>query len=259
MKSLPSILLLIAAGSFAVHAEIPAGWSTNFAATMSAAESSQQPALVYFTASWCGTCKLMSRVTLADPALSETISNIEHVAVDIDEHPDLASKHGISAVPTFIILSIADDEVERTTGFQAVGDFLPWLTNSVSEAKAAMVRQALARKSLADVDQLLASTETNSIHLAAVKLFGLCDERDSAVVQAAADRLKTIANRDPAALVDGLNDPRLATRIQIANALHYNIGDGFDVDPWSDAATREKKILAWREQLTRTPDSKASN
>jgi thioredoxin 1 len=259
MKLLPVILFLIAAGSFAVRAEIPAGWSTNYAATISAAESAQQPALVYFTASWCGPCKLMSRITLADPALSETVSDIEHVAVDIDEHPDLASKHGIGAVPTFIMLSTADDEVERTTGFQAVGDFLPWLTNSVSEAKAAIVRQALARKSLADVDQLLASTEANSIHLAAVKLFGLCDERDNAVVQAAADRLKTIANRDPAALLDGLNDPRLATRIQIANALHYNIGDGFDVDPWSDAATREKRILAWREQLKRTPDSKASN
>jgi hypothetical protein len=91
-----------------------------------------------------------------------------------------------------------------------------------------------------------------------VKLFGLCGERDNAVVQEATDRLKALANDDPAALPVGPNDPRLATRIQIANALHYRIGNGFDVDPWSDAATREKRILTWREQLTKTPDSKAS-
>jgi thioredoxin-like negative regulator of GroEL len=259
MKSIPSILFLIFAGSLVVRAEIPAGWSTNYTATMSAAESTQQPALVYFTASWCGPCKLMSRMTLTDPAVLQTISGIEHVAIDIDEHPDLASKHNISAVPTFIMLSTAENEVERTTGFQAPDDFLQWITNSVSAARTAVVRQALSRKSLADVDQLLTSTETNSIHPAAVKLFDLCDERDTSVVQAAADRLKTIASRDAAALLDGLNDPRLATRIQVANVLHYKIGDVFDVDPWSDAATREKRILAWREKLTKPPDSKVSN
>ena len=80
-------------------------------------------------------CKLMSRFTLANPALSETVSNIEHVAVDIDEHPDLASKHGVSAVPTFIVPSTADDEVECPTGFQAICDFLPWLTSGISEAQ----------------------------------------------------------------------------------------------------------------------------
>jgi len=198
----------------------------------------------------------MSRMTLADPEVLPAISGMEHVAIDIDEHPDLAAKHNISAVPAFIMLSPAQNEVERTTGFQAPDDFLQWLTNSVSEAKEAMVRQALSRKNLAAVDRLLNSTETNSIQLAAVKLFNLCDERDPAIVQAAADRLKTIASRDPAALLDGLGAPRLATRIQVANALHYRIGDVFDVDPWSDAATREKRILAWRERLAKTPDSK---
>ena len=157
------------------------------------------------------------------------------------------------------MVSTAEDEVERTTGFQAPGDFLQWLTNSISEAKAAMVRQALSKKNLADVDQLLASTEMNSFQQAVEKLYDLCDERDPAIVQAAADRLKTLASRDPAALLDGLKDPRLATRIQVANALHFKIGDAFDVDPWSDTAIREKKILVWRSELAKTPDAKVSN
>jgi len=56
-------------------------------------------------------------------------------------------------------------------------------------------------------------------------------------------------------LLDGLNDPRLATRIQVANALHFKIGDGFDVDPWSDVANRQKGVLVWREKLTNGKDS----
>jgi thioredoxin-like negative regulator of GroEL len=201
----------------------------------------------------------MSLTTLADPGVSRAISGIEHVAVDIDEHPDLATKYGVTAVPTFIMLSTSEDEAERITGFQAAGDFLQWVTNGVSEAKADMVRQALARTNLAEVDRLLASTETNSIHEAAMELFDLCGERDTAVVQAAAARLKTMAGRDPSDLLDGLNDPRLAIRIQAANALRYKIGDAFDVDPWSDAVTREKRIPVWREQLAKTPGSKAAN
>ena len=259
MKSFKSILFWFIAGSLVVRAEIPAGWSTNYAATIQAAESAQQPALVYFTASWCGPCKLMGSITLTEPAVSQAISGIEHVAVDIDEHPDLAAKHNISAVPTFIMLSTAEDEAERTTGFQAPGDFLQWLTNSISGAREAMVRQALSKKNLADVDQLLVSTETNSFQQAVMKLFDLCDERDPAIVQAAAARLKTAASRDPVALLDGLNDPRLATRIQVTNALHLKIGDAFDVDPWSDAETREKRILEWRDKLEKMVDPKFSN
>jgi hypothetical protein len=95
--------------------------------------------------------------------------------------------------------------------------------------------------------------ETNSTHLAAEKLFDLCDMRDAVLVEAAANRLKKLATRDPGILLDGLNDPRLATRIQVANTLQSSIGDPFDVDPWSDAVSRQKRILAWREKLTKPP------
>ncbi|MGO8766867.1 MAG: thioredoxin family protein [Limisphaerales bacterium] len=197
----------------------------------------------------------MTRITLTNPEVIQTFSNIEHVAIDIDEHPDLASQHGISAVPTFILLSPTGNEVDRTTGFQPAGDFLQWLTNGVSEAKEAVVRQALSKQALADVDRLLVATGTNSAHLAAVELFNLCAMRDDDIVQAAATRLKTLARRDPAALLDGLNDSRLAVRIQSANALNLVIGDSFDVDPWGDLAVREKAINTWREKLTEASEA----
>ena len=249
MRPLPIILFLLVAARAVVRAEIPANWSTNYDTTISAAAIAQQPVLVYFTASWCGPCKLMSRLTLTDPAVLRVISNVERVAVDIDEHPDLATKHGVNAVPTFILLSNTNDEVERVTGFQGPGEFLPWLTNSISEAKAGIIRQAVTKKEMLEVDELLAESRTNSTQQAFEILCNLCDDRDKAVVQAAVNRLNAIASHDSGALLEGLNDPRVATRIQVANLLRLKIGERFDVDPWSDAASRYKKVFDWREQL----------
>ena len=240
------LLFLLAAGGVAVRADVPAGWSTNYAAILALAGANQRPALAFFTASWCGPCKLMTSVTLADPAVTQALSNLNHVAVDIDAQSDLASQHGITAVPTFLLLSAEGNEVDRTTGYQPAGDFLAWLTNGVSAAKAAAIQQALSRQTLAEVDQLLAGNGTNSARLAAAKLLDLCAMRDDGVVQAAAARLKTLAGRDPAAVLDGLDDPRLAVRIQSANALRLAVGDAFDVDPWGDAAARRKGIESWR-------------
>jgi thioredoxin-like negative regulator of GroEL len=251
MKLLSTILSLLMAGGLAAHAELPADWSTNCADVLSSAETAQRAALVYFTASWCGPCKLMTRLILTDPVIVQSLSNVDHVAVDIDEHSDLASKYGVQAVPTFILLS-SGQEVDRSTGFQSVADFFRWLTNGVDEVQAAATRLVLAKSELAEVDQLLASANTNSSRLAAVKLFDLCAGRDDALVQAAVGRLKTVASRDPVAVLDGLEDSRLAARIQTANVLREALGEKFDVDPWCDADTLKMEANVWREKLARS-------
>ena len=249
MKSPSAILFVLGFAVWVTRAELPADWCTNYNATLAAAATNQRPALVYFTASWCGPCKLMTRITLTDPAVTQALSNVEHVAIDIDEHSDLASQHGISAVPTFIMFSATGDEVDRTTAFQPAGDFVQWLTNGISDAKAAAIRKTFSKQALADVDQLLVSTATNSTRQAELKLFDLCAVRDDAIVRAAASRLEKLAARDPISLLDGLDHPCLATRIAVANALRDAIGDSFDVDPWSDTVTREKTINIWRAKL----------
>jgi len=249
MKTVPAILLLVLGLATNARAEVPAGWSTNYAAALSQAAKEQEPALVFFTASWCGPCKLMARSTLSEASVEQVLSNFARVAIDIDEQREVAAEHGIEAVPTFVLLSPAGDEVRRVTGFQSPVDFVPWLTIGLSNAKEAALRLALARKTLVDVDQRLASTNIDAVRQCASKLFELCASRDEPMVRLAAERLTVLASRQPAALLDGLGDPWLAVRIQVANALRVQLGEEFNVDPWAEPAVRAEAVQKWRTQL----------
>jgi thioredoxin 1 len=245
MKHWIHLLVFSACVTLTSHADVPAGWSTNTNSIYQTA-GSKQPVLVFFTASWCQPCKLMSRLTLTNDAVKEVVSTMTHVAVDIDEHQDLAGKYGIDGVPTFVLLSDTGTEVRRTSGFQPAPDFLRWLTNGVSDAQVAIARRDAFEKKIAEIDKLLVTPNNEAIHQAAVQLLEVCAERDEAIARAAAERLKKVAAHDPAALLDGLVDPRLAARIQIANALRDHFGDAFDFDPWADLAERSKNAQKWR-------------
>jgi len=250
MKYLIPIFLLLPIATPMARATSPLAWSTHTNAIYGIA-GSKQPVLVFFTADWCTYCKLMERTTLTNDAVKQVVTNMTHIVVDIDEHQDLAQKFGIDGVPTFLVLSDTGTEVRRSSGFQAASDFLRWLTNGVTEAHVATARREAFEKQIADVDQLLTSTNNEALHQAAQQLFSVCAEREETIARAAAERLKKVAARDPAALVDGLVDPRLAARIQIANALRDHFGDSFDFDPWAALADRSKSAQQWRLKLTK--------
>ena len=254
MKKLRLILTALSAATcVTARAELPAGWSTNLTVALTNAQTGQRPLLVYFTASWCGPCKLLARTTLTNDAVVETLSTLTHVAVDVDEHPDLAQRYNVQAMPTFMMLTSDGTEVLRATGYQSADEFQDWLTNSLSEMREAVARQIRFKEELVQIDKLLASGGSEATRQAAAKVFDLAAERDAVISQAAAERLKSIAAREPIALLDGLNHPRLATRIQVANALRAALGDWFDVDPWSDAAGRARSVQNWQTKLAAKP------
>ena len=108
--------------------------------TLAEARSREQAALVFFTASWCGPCQMMVRTTLTNEAVAKVIGSISHVALDVDEHRDLAQEYAVSAIPTFKLLTPAGDEVLTTTGFQDAPDFRDWLTNGIAQVRATVGR-----------------------------------------------------------------------------------------------------------------------
>ena len=70
-----------------------------------------------FEASWCGPCKMLSRV-LEDMELS-----VEVDPIDVDTNQELAVKYGIRGVPTCVLLNDEGVEIRRQSGYMTEAQF----------------------------------------------------------------------------------------------------------------------------------------
>lgn len=72
-------------------------------------------AVIDFSATWCGPCKMLA------PVLETVSDELEDKAnffnVDVDENPGLAVKYGITNIPALVILK-KGEKVAQQVGFQ---------------------------------------------------------------------------------------------------------------------------------------------
>lgn len=90
-------------------------------------QSSAQPLVVYFYASWCGPCRKMS------PEFEALASELEglykFVKISIDDSEDVAIQYKVNAVPT--VLFIKDGkEINRLSGFRTKEAMRDMMANS---------------------------------------------------------------------------------------------------------------------------------
>ena len=63
--------------------------------------ASEIPTFVYFSASWCTTCKLIAPTI---QQLKEELGDgIQFMEIDVDETPSLAKKYKVRSMPTLMI------------------------------------------------------------------------------------------------------------------------------------------------------------
>ena len=71
-----------------------------------------KPVLVDFWASWCGPCRMVSPIV---EEIADERSDVVVGKVNVDDQPELASKYGVTGIPTLILFK--DGKVAN----QAVG------------------------------------------------------------------------------------------------------------------------------------------
>ena len=94
-----------------------------------AALKSEPIALVDFSATWCGPCKMLAPVL---DGISDLLGDkLKFYNVDVDECGDVAQKFGIISVPTLVVLKNGK-EVARQVGFQPGPALKSWIESALS-------------------------------------------------------------------------------------------------------------------------------
>ena len=64
---------------------------------------SARPAVVDFTAAWCGPCRAVAPVI--EDLASDYAGRVTVAKVDIDDYPQLAARYGVRSVPTVMLFA----------------------------------------------------------------------------------------------------------------------------------------------------------
>ena len=253
MKTISTLLLAgCLTSSSAAAAENLSGWGTNLVIAQRLARVADKPVLVYFTASWCGPCKLMAKTTLNDPAVGVDLDQSSRVLLDIDAQPAVATAFGVTAVPTFLLLDADGEVLLHASGYHDTTRFRAWLASGRQEFAAASGRRRQLDEEkaviLAAINRLSAPPAD-----AVARLFNVAARRENAAQEFAVAQLKQLAVRDPALLLPGLTHTNLATRLRTANALREALGERFEFDPWETAEVRARQMPAIRAQMPPRP------
>ncbi|HUQ52833.1 MAG TPA: thioredoxin [Gammaproteobacteria bacterium] len=67
---------------------------------------SAQPAVVDFSAAWCGPCRSIAPVI--EGLANDYADRVTVATVDIDDNPRLAAKYGVRSVPTVMLFAGGD-------------------------------------------------------------------------------------------------------------------------------------------------------
>lgn len=125
------LILVVVAGAsvlsrlWAPDERIP--WREDLSSARAEAQAENKPVLLYFTASWCVPCQTLRRTTWADQEVETALGTYIPVKIDIDQHPDLAMRYRVEAVPYFVLQSADEQPLKIATGAMNPMQFLDWL------------------------------------------------------------------------------------------------------------------------------------
>jgi len=72
---------------------------------------------LYFSAPWCGPCKMLG------PVMNRVAEKHEVVKINVDEQPNVASHYGVRNIPTVILVDNEGNIVDKAIGTKKEQDY----------------------------------------------------------------------------------------------------------------------------------------
>lgn len=85
-------------------------------------------ALIDFSATWCGPCKMLAPVL--EEVSDELGDKVDFYNVDVDDNPDLAQEFGVTNIPALILLKNGE-KVDMSVGFQPKDGILSFINSQL--------------------------------------------------------------------------------------------------------------------------------
>lgn len=99
-------------------------WKTDYTAALQQARSSEKLVVIDFFATWCGPCKMMDRNTFTDSQVQSSLAEFVPLKIDVDRQPEVASRYGIEALPTTVVVDSTGKQVTKAVGYLDPKSFL---------------------------------------------------------------------------------------------------------------------------------------
>lgn len=141
MKKLLTIATAIFATAFLHASDFPAGspkFATKYEDVLKAAKDSGKPAIVVFSASWCGPCQAMKKDVYPSAAVKPLQDKFNWAYLDIDVEPNgkLSDKYKIEGIPHILFLNSAGKIIDRQEGGSSPEEFSKKLAEVLKKAEA---------------------------------------------------------------------------------------------------------------------------
>lgn len=119
MSRLLTIVSLLAATTGAVASDLD--WRDDPPLSGLMTPASTQPHLLYFTADWCGPCRLLEREVFDNVSGQAELDHFDLVRLDLDSDRGraMADSFRVTTVPTFVMLASDGLEIERIRGYRS--------------------------------------------------------------------------------------------------------------------------------------------
>ena len=98
--------------------------------------------LLFFRADWCSPCRQMAPIVETIMLEDWFKDRYSLEQIDIDTNPDTATKWGVRALPTFVIVDDRGTEVARHIGFLPTSKMREWMSDNYQRPSMTVSRDA---------------------------------------------------------------------------------------------------------------------